>query len=145
MWAALICADWLNIKCSVYDEARTDRRQIFSDLHTRSLPFAAPNIWRIVKGHAGFGPWALTLLKTHVFFPQFSLNQPRALVSSFKMSIIQASFCAPSMNSDRDIWPVNEEEEEEEEKESLNEFLHQPLSLSPSLSLTTDRLNLATV
>lgn len=128
----LVCADWLNIKCSVYDEARTDRRQIFSDLHTRSLPFAAPNIWRIVKGHAGFGPWALTLLKTHVFFPQFSLNQPRALVSSFKRSIIQASFCAPSMNSDRDIWPVNEEEEEE--KESLmNSYINPSLSLPLSL------------
>lgn len=42
----------------------------------------------------------------HGSFTQFWVTQPVALTSSLSRFMTHSSFCAPSMNSDKDIWPV---------------------------------------
>lgn len=48
-------------------------------------------------------------LRLHFFFFQLCLNQLWAITSSLSRSMSQASFCAPSINSDSDIWSETKE------------------------------------
>lgn len=61
-------------------------------------------------------------------FPQFWTTQPVALTSSLSRFITHSSFWAPSMNSDKVIWPVGHKqqvrEEQREDRVDQNFTLH---------------------
>lgn len=119
-------------KCSSSKSREAQHGDSGKTQDTKTAPLCQPQTKTCVR-------WTRSV-RGHGNFLQFWRTQPVGLTSNFSRSMTHSSFCAPSMNSDKVIWPV-----EHKDTIHIHHYVIKMSLLSGAFYLKTHKFLLVTV